>query len=74
MILKLVSKIETNKADIHYNPNSELKPHKNPRLTESELKGLKKNAVALIVNKDKTIPIRRLSLNYDESLVSSKRN
>lgn len=48
------------KRDITTDPNSELKPYQTPRLTETEKKDkkkkeLKKNAVAVIVNKDNKI-------------------
>lgn len=46
------------RRDVHANPNSELMPYQNPRLSESkksEKTVMKKNAVAVIVNADNKI-------------------
>lgn len=55
-----IERSKKHKADIHANPNSELKPYRSPRLTEGE-EELKQNAVAVIINENKEVLLLKRS-------------
>lgn len=61
------------RADLHANPNSELRPHQSPNLSENDLDSLelKQNAVAVIINNNNKVLVLKRS-SYEDQWMPNK--